>query len=193
MARKSDYISMGYRINSTAGLRGAEVLQAMYDSARMSEPLPEGLDVEWRWQNAPHQAWHEEDFSDVVTGDSSAGFLTLMLRRIRRDAGRFGVSLTDTEIRESTEREAEAIEEIQTEREEAEETPRRAGEGTRLKAAREKRSAAAKKAAATRKQHQAAEKRKAAAMHRKRSAAAKRGWITRRRNEAKRKRGKRNK
>ena len=175
--RGSDYLAMAYRVNSKGGLHSAQVLQAMYTSARMNEPLPAGVDVDWQWQNAPNQPWREEPFEDAV-GRSRAGFLNLILRRIQRDAERHGVTLIDTEVREAT---PEEIEQIEEGLEEAEQAPRREGEGTRRRRIAAKRTEAGKKGAETRRRR---------AEHKRRSDAAKRGWETRRLNQRRAKRKK---
>ena len=172
--RGSNYLAMAYRVNSKGGLHSAQVLQAMYTSARFNQPLPAGVSVDWQWQNAPQQPWREEDFETVISlppKGSRAGFIDLMLGRIQRDADRHGVTLIDTELREAT---PEEVEQIEEELEEAEQAPRREGEGTRRRRIAAKRTEAGKKGAETRRRR---------AEHKRRSNAAKRGWETRRRNE----------
>jgi hypothetical protein len=163
-ARKKDDISLAYRIDAAPkGMTRADAYTAMIDAVREgSGVLPAGLDVTWKWRNSPMQAMREGDFSDVVlnSGRSRGGFLTLMERRLLRDAEKFAPGFKP-ESPETTKRKLAAKKGWETRRKHAEERARKAQD----------RSAAAKRGWETRQ-----------ANARARSAAGKRGWETRRAN-----------
>ena len=140
-ATKHDDIAQAYSVYAP-GQSKVEVFRAALAAVRDgSGVLPDGVTITWRWRNSANKPWQEDDFETTVqnSGPKRGGFLTLMARRLERDAANL---------------------------------PGWRG------AAPEKRSAAAKQGAVTRKRNVALEKTRAAAY--KRSKAARAGWETRR-------------
>jgi len=157
--------------------------------------LPDGLKVTWRWRNTAGQSMRSGDFQSVVRDSGGkgstqphAGFLTLMERRLTRDAARFAPGFSaPPPPREATAKEERAIdraEELAAEEREAK--GHRKGEATRRREEKrsqaEKRSIAAKKGAETKRKERERAARLAEAL--KRSKAAKKAAATRKANKA---------
>lgn len=153
---KSD-VSMGYKINNLPeGTTKQQFFDTLYRQAVLGLPLPAGWDVDWIWRNTKKQPIRSDSLQSAVK-KSRAGFIALMLKRIKRDAARAGVSVTFA-VREATEDEEDIIEEDEDETFEGR-RERNVGQGTREKRQFEKRSRAAKKGWRTRRRRER-EKRK---------------------------------
>ena len=168
-ANKND-IGMAYRISGPKNLTKAQVFTAAIEAIRRGDgKLPKGVAITWKWRNSKKQAMREASFASAIK-KSRAGFLSLMERRLTRDALATAPGFeAPPPIREATPAEVRAIERAERLTEEKRESKRQPG-GTELARAREtatKRSAAAKKGWATRRAAAAAKKRSSAKRKRK--------------------------
>lgn len=80
-------IGMAYRVEGPRGMSKATVYRAILAKIREGTPLPRGVRVTWRWRNSKKQDMREDSLGNAIK-KSRRGFITLMERRILRDASR---------------------------------------------------------------------------------------------------------
>lgn len=163
MPRKSDDISMGYRIEALPGpVSKRKVYQILIRAARHGGKLPAGWKVVWSWRNTAKQSVRSAPFEQAVR-KSRAGFLSLIERRLARDAERVIPGFSVPALRKATKGEERAIERAEEESEERR-REKKPGEATRKRKRAEflRRSEAAKKGWVTRRRHMREKARKKA-------------------------------
>jgi len=92
--RKGNEVAMAYRIESLPGrVRKDVFLQTLINFLEGEiSALPPGWDVTWIWRNSKKQDTREDTFENAIS-NSRPSFMTLMLRRLRRDLGALRVTI----------------------------------------------------------------------------------------------------